>query len=226
MDPVMVDGLKVDYLAYADDVGATCNTVAGTSATAQGIADASRDGADLHINVGKTESTKIAPKAKLEKTTSEDVTGLDLDVNCEYCNKAFFTEAGLRLHKSEREAQRQRRTERGREGETPRPWHHHWHHQRHIAMASRGFACFFLFGQFTVCQQRLRATSPAGWCLFGLVGAAGSAMFPALCRTWPPQRTCRTRRAPWRAWSRCTPVPRLGGVRFPVLARRRRLPRR
>ena len=101
MDPLLVDGLEVDYLAYADDIGTTCNTAAGASATAQGIADASRVGADLHINVGKTESTKIAPKAKLANTTSEDVAGLDLDINCEYCNKAFFTEAGLRLHKRE-----------------------------------------------------------------------------------------------------------------------------
>ena len=77
-DPVVVDGLEVDHLACADDVGATCNTAAGASATAQGIADASRDGADPHINVGKTESTKIAPKAKLEKTTGEDVAGLDV----------------------------------------------------------------------------------------------------------------------------------------------------
>jgi len=45
-DPVVVDGLEVDHLAHADDVGATCSTAAGPSATAQGIADASRDGAD------------------------------------------------------------------------------------------------------------------------------------------------------------------------------------
>ena len=101
MDPVVVDGLEVGHLAHADDVGATCNTAAGASATAQGIANASRDGADLHVNVGKTESTKIAPKAKLGKTTDEDVAGLDLDVNCEHCDEAFFTEAGLRPHERE-----------------------------------------------------------------------------------------------------------------------------
>jgi len=67
----------------------------------QGIADASRDGADLHVDVGKTETTKIAPRAKLGKTTDADVVGLDLDVDCEHCDEAFLTEAGLRPHERE-----------------------------------------------------------------------------------------------------------------------------
>ena len=37
----------------------------------------------------------------LGKTTDEDVAGLDLDVNCEHCDEAFFTEAGLRPHERE-----------------------------------------------------------------------------------------------------------------------------
>ena len=71
-DPVAVDGPEVDHLACTDDVGATCDAAPGASATAQGIADASRDGADLHVDVGETETTKTAPKERPRTTTSEN----------------------------------------------------------------------------------------------------------------------------------------------------------
>ena len=101
MDPVSAGGVTCDYLAYADDIGAMCNTVKGATTTAQGIADASRDKADLFINIGKTETSHIAPKASVGRATAEEVSALNMDINCEHCNKAFFTLQGLGTHKRE-----------------------------------------------------------------------------------------------------------------------------
>jgi hypothetical protein len=98
-DPIKVDQLCIDYLAYADDIALTANTAAAASKASQAISDASRDKADMFINIEKTESTKIKQKAVPPQTTTEEVDGLGLEAVCEYCHKSFFTDAGLRLHK-------------------------------------------------------------------------------------------------------------------------------
>ena len=101
-DPVEVDQLCVDHLACADDVALMTDAVGSASKTSQAVSGASKDEADVFVDVEETESTKVKWKAVLPQTTTEEVDGLGPEAACECCHETFFTDAGLRLHDRQR----------------------------------------------------------------------------------------------------------------------------